>query len=282
MKDLVSMADSVFLNAAQRQFLTARTEISRARNTAADRLATGQRVSRITDDAVSFLRGQALTQRAGALRDAKADISQGISALQAAQTGTQAIEDLTDQLKGIALAAQSADATEKAQLTQQFDTVRQQIDNLANDASYQGLNLLANPAGDLDVNLSDQPSTTFTVQGQASDVAALGIGNAASYNNFGTQADIDNAIAAIDAATETIRSNESSIGSNASFLGIREDFSANIANILEEGAAKLTRADMNEEAARLLAANVRDAMAVRGQRIAAQSDRLIVNMIRGT
>ena len=277
----VGMVESVTLSSVHRQLLTARADLSRARNTAVMRLATGRRVSSISDDPVSFLQAQALTFRVSALRDAKANISQGISALQATSIGNQAIEDLTRQLKGIAIAAQNADPAQRAELAQQFDTVRRQIDNIAADTSYQGVNLISNPAGELDITVSDRPDDSVTIEGRSSDVSSLGIGNAASFNNFADQADINAAVAAIESAIDKIQANESDIVSNASLLNTRERFAEDFANVLREGADKLTRADMNEEAARLLAANARDALITQSQRIAAQADQLIVDLIRG-
>lgn len=275
------MVESVTLSSVHRQLLATRTDLSRARNTASMRLATGRRVSRISDDPVRFFQAKSLTLRVSALRDAKANISQGISALQATSIGNQAIEDLTRQLKGIAIAAQNADPAQRAELAQQFDTVRRQIDNIAADTSYQGVNLISNPAGELDITVSDRPDDSVTIEGRSSDVSSLGIGNAASFNNFADQADINAAVAAIESAIDKIQANESDIVSNASLLNTRERFAEDFANVLREGADKLTRADMNEEAARLLAANARDALITQSQRIAAQADQLIVDLIRG-
>ncbi len=278
----VGMVESVTLSSVQRHLLSTRADLSRARNRAAMRLATGRRVSRISDDPVSFLQAKSLTNRVSALRDAKANISQGISALQATSIGNQAIEDLTRQLKGLALAARNADPTQRADLAQQFDTVRRQIDNIAADTSYQGINLISNPAGELDITVSDRADDRVTIEGQPSDVASLGIGDAASFNEFADQADIDAAVAAIESAIDKIQANDSNIVSNASLLNTRERFAENFANVLQEGADKLTRADMNEEAARLLAATTREALTLQSQRIATEADQLIVNLIRGS
>ncbi len=277
----VGMVESVTLSSVHRQLLTARADLSRARNTAAMRLATGRRVSSISDDPVRFLQAKALTLRIGALRDAKADIGQGISALQATGIGNQAIEDLTRQLKGLAIAARNADPTQRAELARQFDTVRRQIDNIAADTSYQGVNLISNPAGKLDITLSDRADDSVTIEGRPADVSSLGIGDAASFNDFADQADIDAAVAAIESAIRKIQANESNIVGNASLLNTREEYAESFADILQEGADKLTRADMNEEAARLLAANARDALITQSQRIAARADQLIVDLIRG-
>lgn len=274
------MIESISLSAPQRLSLAARSRISDARDQAANRLATGRRVSKISEDAQKFLLSKGLAARVDNLNAAKANIGQGISALLVTQSGLDAADKLAQQLKGIASQAESASAADRATLAAQFDIVRTQLNNLVGDASYQGVNLLSNPADTLRVRISEQPGVRLNVDGSASDAAGLSIGTAAaSYGNFATTADIDSALTALDSARSQIRSTASSIVGNAAILGVRENFSENLANIVQAGADKLVEADLNEEGARLLSANVRDALALEGQRISSQSDRLIVGLL---
>ena len=224
------MATEIYLSAIQKNFLLVRDGISSARASAANSLSTGLRVSSINDDAGAYLKAQALLDRVGTLREVKPNIGQAISALDATQAGSQAVEHLTQQLKGIALAAKSATDAEKADFAEQFNSVRTQIDSLVNDTSYQGVNLLASPTATLSVNDSDTAGTAYDVTGQATDTTTLGIGDAASYNNFATDADIDNALAALNSAISTVRTNESTLGGHVAFLGIREQFTEDLSN----------------------------------------------------
>ncbi len=275
------MVESI-LSSSQTKALFARTNAQEARNQAAERLATGQKVNKITDNPKDYLLAKALSERVGTLQETKQEISQGIETLRATQAGTQAVEDLSNQLKGIALSAKDASATEKAELAKQFNTVKSQLDNLVNDTSYQGKNLIGTGGSDLTVDVGDKSGGTLTVSAKASDSASLGIKDAsADYNDFATQADIDAAIADIDAARTTIRSTESTIGANVGVLQTRERFSQQLANIHEEGASKLTEADLNEEAAKQLSAGVRDGLAGAAQRIAAKSEASVLELVRG-
>ncbi len=54
---------------------------------------------------------------------------------------------------------------------------------------------------------------------------------------------------ALTAASTTLRSEASALGSNLSIVQIRQDFSKNLINVLQTGASNLTLADTNEEAA---------------------------------
>ncbi|MHA1598710.1 MAG: flagellin N-terminal helical domain-containing protein [Alphaproteobacteria bacterium] len=274
------MVESINLSAAQQSSLTTRNRISYARDQAAHHLATGRKISQITEDAQKFLLSKGLVARVDNLNVAKSNISQGISALEVTQAGLDAADKLAQQLKGIATQAQNADADDRATLAAQFDSVRTQLDTLIGDVSYKGVHLLSNPADTLRVQISEQPSESLNIDGVASDASGLGIGTSAgSYGSFATTADIDNALAALDSARSQIRSTESSIVGNAGILGVREEFTENLANIVQAGADKLVAADLNEEAAILLSANVRDSLALEAQNITTQSAQLVVGLL---
>ncbi len=274
------MVDPVKLGAAEKASLIERSRIAAVRNQAAKRLATGLRVSEVRDGPGDFYQAKALTDRVARLRETKADIGQGIDALRTAQAGTQAVEDLSKQLKGIALATRDADATEKARLAEQFDLVRGQIDSLVGDASYQGVNLI-DGAGSLRVDFSANSGDRLDVAASANDAASLGVGNAASFNDFASLADVDNAISAIDGAIDTVRANQSRIVGNAGVLGARGAFAENLAATALEGADKIVLADLHEEAARHLAATVRDDLALSTQRIAGRSAQRVLELVKG-
>ncbi len=276
------MADPITLGAAQRLTYLERVKISRARDEASSRLSSGRKVNDIKDNPRTFLLAKSLIDRSSSLLAAKSDIGRGIDTLLATQNGLDAAQKLTEQLKGIAVSANSASGGELANLARQFDTTRSQLNNLVGDVSFLGTNLLSNPAGSLNVRISDNPAQTFTVAGQATDAAGLGVGQAATtYNNFASAADINAAVSAAESAISSIQSRGTDIVSNAAILNTREEFTRNLADTLQSGAQKMVAADLNREGARLMSANVRDKLAVAGMSIAGQSARLVVELVKG-
>lgn len=248
-----------------------------------ERIATGLRVTRAADDAAAFFTAQSLTSRAGDLLALKAGINQGVSALGGALAGISAITAIANQLKGIAIAARGGSAEARAAAAAQFDALRAQIDSLAGDAGFNGINLIsASPGslpGSLTITFNETGTSSLTVAGAASDAASLGIGTAAgSFNDFATDADIDAAIAGLDKAIGTLRSTSLRLGSNAGLLNTRLDFTRNLANTLRTGAGNLVNADLNEEAAKLLALRLRTELGLIGQTIANDSQRAVLQL----
>lgn len=275
------MADNVVLSVSQSQSVAQLLQIAQQREVTTRRLSTGLEVSSIRDEPRNYLRASALTDQANGFLDAKAEIGLAIDSLSAAGAGLGAVEKLGQQLKGLAIAAQSADADTRAELATQFDETRQQLDLLAGDTSFLGTNLLSTPADSLNVSLSPAPGTELTAEGRATDSASLGIGDAASYGSFATAADVESALADLSNAIADVRASASSFANDVAILNVREEFSQNIADVLHDGAAKLTEADLNAEAASLLTTQTRDALAREGLRITGQSESQLAALIAG-
>lgn len=244
-----------------------------------ERLATGLKVNRAADDAPAFLLAQSLNARAGDLLALKDGIGQAASTLGSALNGIDAISGLANQLKGIAAAARGGTAAERAAAAAQFDEFLSQIDNLAGDVSFNGINLLSSPPGNLTVAFNQSGSSSLTISGVASDSASLGIAGAVgTHNNFATDADIDNALGQINQAINTLRTTASTLGSNITLLNTRLNFTNNLVNELQTGASKLINADLNEEAAKLLSLRVRSRLGLISLNIANENQKSILDL----
>jgi len=113
-----------------------------------ERLATGLKVNSAIDDALAFFKARNLNSRASDLASIKDNINGGISVLTAAVQGLESIESVLKQAKALAQSAISApESATRAKLASQFNELRSQVDNLAEDASFNGVNLLKNSTG---------------------------------------------------------------------------------------------------------------------------------------
>lgn len=127
------------------------------------RLSTGLKVGSAIDDPVAFFQAKALSDRAADFQGKKDAVDQGVSSLSAALQGITGVTTLVKQLKGLALNAQSASSQQIAGLVQQYNNLRNQLDNLAVDSQYQGLNLVAGSGQQLTVSFSNLTGSTLQV-----------------------------------------------------------------------------------------------------------------------
>ncbi|MEM8744118.1 MAG: flagellin hook IN motif-containing protein [Pseudomonadota bacterium] len=139
----------------------------------------------------------------------------------------------------------------------EFDAVLTQINQLAGDSSFLGVNLLS---GDSPVvQLNPDGSSSLTLAGVDAGAAGLGISGAA--NGFQSNADISTARSELRGALNSLRGFSARLSTDLSVIDIRDDFNKNLRNTLEAGAAKLTLTDPNEEGANLLALKTRTSLA---------------------
>ncbi len=227
-------------------------------NQAQERLATGLKVNSPADDAQAFFQAKGLNDRATNLLGIKDEIDLAVSTVGAALVGIESIADLLTQMRALAQTARGQSNSQARAIADDFDALRAQIDPLANDATFNAIKLIYASPEDLTVVFNEDGSSTLTVSGTASDVSSLGVGTGnGTYDDFDRNGDIDDAVDDIDAALETLNSTAAAFGANDDLLGIRLSFTEDLIATLQAGAGKLIEADVNEEAAKLLALQVR-------------------------
>jgi flagellin-like hook-associated protein FlgL len=163
----------------------------------------------------------------------------------------------------------------RASLQTDFNELLAQVTQLARDASFNGINLL--DGDNLTVTFNEDGSSTLAIAGV--DFSATGLSLTSLVGTeFQTDGGVDTAIAELDAATATLRSQASKFGSNLSIVQTRQDFTKNLISVLQIGADQLVLADTNEEGANLLALNTRQQLSTTALSLAAQADQNVLRL----
>ena len=89
---------------------------------------------------------------------------------------------------------------------------------------------------------------------------------------------IQTAIEGLESATDSLRVEAKKLSSNLSIITAREDFTSKMINTLEDGAAKLTEADMNEEGANMLMLQTRQALGTTSLSLASQAAQSVLRL----
>jgi flagellin len=169
----------------------------------------------------------------------------------------------------------------RAGLSEQFNELRDQLDKLADDASFNGINLLR---GDkLSITFNETGTSSIDIQtdeGETINSANLGVSTTLAETDLDSDANIDAELAKLKSALNDVRAQASSFGSNLSVVENRQSFTKAMINTLEDGAGNLTLADMNMEAANLLALQTRQALSSNSLSLASQADQSVLQLIR--
>jgi flagellin len=244
------------------------------------KLATGKRVNSALDNPINYFTAQGLTNRATDLSNLLDSMSSGISTIQAANNGITSITKLVQSAQAlVSQAQQTTDVTVRAGLAAQYGAILGQIDQLARDSSFNGINLLdSTNSANLTVTLNESGSSAVTIN--AIDFTSAGLGLNAANNNWGTSANIALANTDLSNALTSLRSQAQAFGSNLSTVQIRQDFTKAMINTLQTGADGLTLADSNEEGANLLALQTRQQLSTTALSLASQASQAVLRLFQ--
>jgi flagellin-like hook-associated protein FlgL len=170
----------------------------------------------------------------------------------------------------------------RANLAKQFNELRSELDRLAEDASYNGVNLLRGDA--LKIVFNELGTSMIEIQTRDAE------GNVRPINSnelelfeiteeqLDSDASIDGLLNKLQLALGEVRSQASDLGSTLSTVQNRENFTKQMINTLQTGAANLTLADTNEEGANMLALQTRQQLSQTALSLASQADQAVLRL----
>jgi flagellin len=275
------------LTSGMRANLVALQKTDTALEVTQKRLSTGKKVNSALDDPVSYFTALAHEQRAGDLAARKDEMSEGIQTVKAADAGIESIRSLIAAAKSLATSALSGETTSDINtLMNQYHQVLAQIDTIADDSGYKGVNLLDSSNVTTQVKFDELGNSNLTMTGF--DASATGAtltlmsfttGNQwVSAGGTADKLDINSGITRLDAATRALRTESSKLANNLSIITARQDYTQSMINVLKDGAAGLTNADMNEESASMLMLQTRQSLGTTSLSLASQSAQSVLRL----
>jgi len=163
-------------------------------------------------------------------------------------------------------------------LVAQYNAIVNQIPTTAQDASFNGFNLLNGDT--LKLTFNETGKSTLSITGVTFDLSGLGLSTLTQGTDFLDNSSANKTLTALNSASSTLRSEASTLGSNLSVVQIRQDFNKNLINVLQTGSSNLTLADTNEEAANSQALSTRQSIAVSALSLANQSQQSVLQLLR--
>ena len=134
---------------------------------------------------------------------------------------------------GLAATAVTGTSTTRTTLQGNYNALLTQIDQLAGDASYNGVNLLA--GNNLQVLFNENGTSSLTIAGVNFNSTGLGLSTIAA-GGFQSGATITATETAINTAIGNVRAQTETFGTNSSTIQTRQDFEKNMINTLQTGA----------------------------------------------
>jgi flagellin-like hook-associated protein FlgL len=166
----------------------------------------------------------------------------------------------------------------RSTLQTNFNNLLTQINQLAADSGYNGINLLAGDSLTIDFNPTG--TSTLNITGVTFNAAGLGLGavSGTAASSFQSDNQLATTVAQINAALATVQTQTETFGTNASTITTRQTFETALINTLQTGATNLVVADQNEESANLLTEQTQQQLEISALSIANQANQSVLKL----
>ncbi|WP_350654903.1 flagellin [Pseudoalteromonas sp. D48-MNA-CIBAN-0056] len=230
---------------SQRSLANSTNELS----TSFQRLSSGLRVNSAKDDAAGLQIGTRLATQVNGLNQAARNANDGISI---AQTAEGALEETTNMLQRMrVLSIQSANgsnsASDRAALQKEFEQLNEEIDRVASDTTFGGVNILTGTYG-AEFQVGADANQIISVK---VSVAMNSTGLATDALDISTAAGAQTSITAIDAALTSVNDIRANLGAKQNRFSSTIRNLTNVSENVSASKSRIMDADFAKESANL-------------------------------
>jgi flagellin len=286
-------SNGVVLSAAMNQNLLSLQQTQSQLNQVQQELATGYAVNSAVQNPSAYFAATSERNRASELSNLQADMGQAVQTVTQAQNGVSAMTDLIQQMQSIVQSAATATTAGRDTLMNEYNTLRTQLNDAVQDASYQGTNLLEDQT--LTVTFDETGKSTLTIAGFSAVAGArstysssstitsgLGISTAGTggytWGKASYAAILNVASTQLSQALTTLQTQTQNMATNLSVITIRQSYTGNIINTLQAGANNLTLADPNTEGADMLSLQTQQQLGIESLSLASQAQQSVLRL----
>jgi len=226
-----------------------------------ERLSSGYRINRAGDDAAGLAISEKLRAKIRGLVQAQRNSSDGISLIQVAEGGLNEVQNILVRLRelGVQAASDTIGTRERKFLDLEYQSLKEEVDRIANSTEFNGSFLLDGTGGSLDFQVNTGGENLLGVDRISFDafrldvnVDKLGLEDA----NVGNKVDAQRSLTTIDKAIEDVSATRAELGA------IENRLSSTIRNLgisvenLSAARSRIKDVDIAEETAEMTKHNI--------------------------
>ena len=246
------------------------------------RINTGLKIANAKDNGAIWAIAQNQRAESASLNSVISSLQRGQSVADVAMSAGTAISDILVQMKEKVLAATEAglSTASKAALSDEYKALRDQIDTIANNATFDGVNLISSTSvNSSSIKAIANADATATID---IDHVVLSKSNTkiaatlATLTNGVTSADVKE----VEDAIQDVSSALSKLGTGAKALDTHLTNVMKLQDTLDAGVGNLVDADLAKESAKLQALQTKQQLGVQALSIANQSSGILLGLFR--
>ena len=190
------------------------------------------------------------------------------------------ISGTTGTVAALGLAAGSAigSSSTRSTLQSNYNTLLTQIEQLAQDSGYNGINLLG--GDNLTIDFNATATSSLTIDAVTYNVSGLGLSaiSGSGATSFQSNSALSTAVTDLNTAISNVQSQTETFGTNSSTISTRQTFTTAMINTLQTGASNLVAADQNQESADLLTEQTQQQLEISALSIANQANQSVLKL----
>ena len=200
-----------------------------------------------------------------------------------ADTPFTIVADATSATLGLTTSATANNAvygtsSTRGTLQTNYNGLLTQINELAGDASYNGVNVLT--GNNLTIDFNSTGTSSLTIDGVNFNASGLGLSSisGSGAGSFQDDSALSTTVTSLNAAITQVQTQTETFGTNSGVIGTRQTFETNMINTLQTGASNLVVADQNEESADLLTEQTQQQLEISALSIANQANQSVLKL----
>lgn len=226
-----------------------------------ERLSSGYRINRAGDDAAGLGISEKLRAKTRGLVQAQRNASDGISLIQVAEGGLGEVQNILVRLRelGVQAASDTIGQRERRYLNEEFQSLKAEIDRIANSTEFNGTYLLDGTGGGLDLQINTGGDNILGVDRLSFDAFRLDV-NADQLGleeaNVADKNGAQRCLALVDGALESVSSVRGELGAIENRLeSTIRNISISVEN-LTSARSRIKDVDVADETAELAKYNI--------------------------
>jgi len=226
-----------------------------------ERLSSGYRINRSGDDAAGLAISEKLRAKTRGLVQAQRNASDGVSLIQVAEGGLNEIQNILVRLRelGVQSASDTIGVRERGYLNEEYRSLKEEIDRIANSTEFNGSYLLDGTGGSLDFQVNTGGDNLLGVDRISFDAFKLDV-NVDKLGleelSVGTKFDAQRSLSQIDTAIEKVSSVRGQLGALENRLeSTIKNTSISIEN-LSAARSRIKDVDIAEETSEMTKRNI--------------------------
>ena len=248
---------------------------------AQNHINSGLKIATPKDNGAIFAIAQNMRGDVSAFHAVSDSLNRAVSSIDVAMNAGQAVSDLLVEMKGKAVAAADAslDTASRNALSEDFEALRDQVSNILENATFNGVNLVDGTSSSLTALISADGGSTITIAGEDMSISGQIVTISASATLSSASA-ASTMIDTINTSLENVNAALARLGSKSKQVTIQNEFIGKLIDTLNGGIGNLVDADLATESARLQSLQVKQQLGVQALGIANSAPSIAISLFR--